>query len=69
MVYDESYGELSYAQRAAYRKHNISPSDHDSLVYCFGARAHAEITEEVKRQVAENGRFSFLEIGGSQSAW
>ncbi len=53
MVYDEWYGELSYAQRAAYKKYNVSPSDHspsdhDSLVRQFGADAHAEITAAVK---------------------
>lgn len=50
MVYDERYGELSYAQRAAYRKHNVSPSDHDMLVDEFGASAHAEITKAVKER-------------------
>ena len=40
MVYDESYGELTFAQRAAYRKYNVSPSDHDDLVDVFGESAH-----------------------------
>jgi hypothetical protein len=48
MVHSEWYGELSYAQRAAYKKYNVSPSDHDSLVRQFGADAHAEITAAVK---------------------
>ena len=47
MVFDEWYGELSYAQRAAYRKYNISPADHDMLVMEFGAENHAEITKAV----------------------
>jgi hypothetical protein len=63
LVYDEWYGTLSYAQRAAYRKHNISPSDHDFLVDRFGPDAHQEITDEVKRQCADGGMFSFMEIG------
>ena len=63
LVYDEWYGTLSYAQRAAYRKHNISPSDHQSLVDKFGADDHAGIVAEVKRQIETNGRFSFLNIG------
>lgn len=47
MVYDEWYGTLSFAQRAAYRKHNISPSDHRDLVDHFGENAHAAITKFV----------------------
>lgn len=62
LVYDEWYGTLSYAQRAAYRKHNISPSDHQLLVDAFGANAHEAITAEVKRQTEDGGRFSFLDI-------
>jgi hypothetical protein len=50
MVYSEWYGELSYAQRAAYKKYNVSPSDHDDLVREFGADAHAEITRVVKER-------------------
>lgn len=45
MVYDEWYGDLSYAQRAAYRKHNVTPYEHDRLVETFGQSAHAEITK------------------------
>jgi hypothetical protein len=48
MVYDESYGELSHAQRAAYRKHNVSPSDHDELVFAYGDDRGA-IVAAVKR--------------------
>lgn len=48
IVFDEWYGELSFAQRAAYRKFNVSPSDHDELVREFGADAHAAITKAVK---------------------
>ena len=62
LVYDEWYGTLSYAQRAAYRKHNISPSDHDSLLVMYEPDDHAGITAEVNRQIKENGRFSFLDI-------
>lgn len=32
MIFHESYGEVSRAQLAAYRKHNVSPMDHDILV-------------------------------------
>lgn len=61
MVYDEWYGEISYAQRAAYRKHNVSPSDHDILVGRYGSDAHAEITAAVKRN-SPNGSFSYWEM-------
>lgn len=50
MVYDEWYGDLSFAQRAAYRKHNISPSDHAQLCYEFGEDAHDAITAAVKER-------------------
>lgn len=48
MVYDEYYGELTYAQRAAYRKYNVSPYDHDELARKFGAKNHDAITKFVK---------------------
>lgn len=50
MVFDEWYGELSFAQRAAYRRYNISPSDHDMLVDEFGEHNHAAITAVVKER-------------------
>lgn len=53
IVYDEWYGELSYAQRAAYRKYNVSPSDHNLLMNEFGAGAHAEITKAVKERSSD----------------
>jgi hypothetical protein len=57
MVYDEWYGELSYAQRAAYRKHNVTPYEHDRLVEHFGQSAHAEITAAVKGGIGAQGMF------------
>jgi len=57
MVYDEWYGELSYAQRAAYRKHNVTPHEHDCLVEHFGESAHAEITMAVKSGIGAQGMF------------
>jgi len=53
MVYDEWYGELSFAQRTAYRKYNVSPSDHHDLVEEFGADAHQEITKAVKERSSD----------------
>lgn len=50
IIYDEWYGRLSYAQRAAYRKYNVSPADHDDLVDEFGRDNHQAITEAVKRR-------------------
>lgn len=50
MVYDEWYGKLTYAQRAAYRKYNVSPADHDMLVAEFGRDNHAGITAAVKER-------------------
>jgi hypothetical protein len=47
-TFHESYGTVSRAQLAAYRKYNVSPSDHDELVRQFGEDAHAEITACVK---------------------
>lgn len=47
-VYYESYGELSVAQRAAYRRYNVSPADHDMLVVRFGEGAHEAIAAFVR---------------------
>lgn len=69
MVYDEWYGELSYAQRAAYKRYNVSPSDHDDLMDMF--RKHPErgtlnehvwATEMVKRYSEEHGMFSVFDM-------
>lgn len=57
MVFDEFYGNLTYAQRAAYRKFNVTPSDHDTLVDIFGASEHAKITAAVKA-ASPTGMFS-----------
>lgn len=47
-TFHESYGTVSRAQLAAYRKYNVSPFDHDELVLKFGETAHAAITAYVK---------------------
>ena len=60
MVFDEWYGELSYAQRAAYRKFNVSPSDHDELVSRMG-NDHALITQVVKDN-SPGGMFSIFQF-------
>lgn len=66
MVYDEWYGELSYAQRAAYRKYNVTPYEHDQLVEHFGASAHAAITAAVKDSIGAQGMFELRLAIGSQ---
>ena len=64
MVFDEWYGEISFAQRAAYRKHNVSPADHRDLVDMFGEDSHAEITEAVKNpKYNQSGMFSTFLLG------
>lgn len=57
IIYDEQYGDLSFAQRAAYRKHNVTPYEHQRLVERFGESAHAEITKAVKDSVAAGDYF------------
>ncbi len=37
LTFHENYGEVTRAQLAAYRKYNVSPSDHDDLVEAFGS--------------------------------
>lgn len=36
MTYHESYGDVSRAQLRAYKRHNVSTSDHDTLVLLLG---------------------------------
>jgi len=47
ITFHESYGDVSVAQLRAYRRHNVSPSDHYELVAVYGDR-HAAITAAVK---------------------
>jgi len=58
IVFDERYGNVSYAQRAAYRKYNVSPSDHDSLENAYGDD-HDAITAAVKRH-SDSGMFDLF---------
>lgn len=60
MVFDERFGEITFAQRAAYRKYNVSQSDHDDLVDMFGTN-HAGITAAVK-EFSRDGMFSSYEM-------
>lgn len=54
LVFHESYGFLKENQLFAYKKYNVSPADHDLLVYKFGETNHNEITEFV---VSKKGNF------------
>lgn len=63
IVFDEFYGDMSYAQRAAYRKHNVSPSDHDALLQYFFPDDHAAITKYVKWNASNNkGMFNLFDM-------
>lgn len=48
IVFDEMYGNLSFAQRTAYRQGNVPPAMHDELTAYFGSDNHAAITAYVK---------------------
>jgi len=50
IVFDEAYGYLTYAQRAAYHKFKIYPADHDALVVEFGEDNREAITKAVKER-------------------
>ena len=50
MVYDERFGEITFAQRAAYRKFNVSQSDHDSLAQQYGKQIEAALWVEIDAQ-------------------
>lgn len=69
MIFDEWYGEISYAQRAAYRKFNVSPSDHDDLVRVFGEDAHADITAAVKKYSSNNNFSTFQMMQEEGTGW
>lgn len=61
LVYDEWYGELTYTQRAAYRKYNVPPAMHDDLIDRFGNDA-AAIVAFIKRMVADHGRIDYGDV-------
>lgn len=54
-IYHESYGMVTRPQLAAYRKHNISPSDHDYLADHYGEDNHDAITRAVKDPANHQG--------------
>lgn len=63
MVFHESFGEMTFAQRAAYRKFNVSQSDHETLADAFGEDDHDSITAYVKAH-SETGmyRVNYLDL-------
>ena len=62
LIYHESYGDVTRKQLAAYRKYNISPSDHDDLVDIFGSANHSEIVDAIIRTVNKHGRYGKDEL-------
>jgi hypothetical protein len=59
-IFHESYGTVSRAQLAAYRKHNVPPAMHDELVDRFGEDNHDTITKFVKDVAAKrDGRIDY----------
>lgn len=54
MTFHEVYGDVSVAQLRAYRKHNVSRSDHDHLTDVYGRDAHDAITAAVKEFSRDN---------------
>ena len=70
IVFDEWYGTMSYAQRAAYRKYNVSPSDHDQILRHFEINDYRGITDYVKSNAEENGgMFSFYSMIRDYERW
>jgi hypothetical protein len=48
MTFHERFGEISVAQLRAYKKYNVSQSDHDALVRVYGENRHQAITQAVR---------------------
>ena len=48
LIYTDDYGTVSFAQRTAYRKFNVTPSEHEDLVDEFGRANFVAITAAVK---------------------
>lgn len=58
LVFDEMYGELTFALRAAIRRYNVSPSDYDSLCDELGA----ENFDEKKRVIIEHSKDGMFSV-------
>lgn len=55
IIFDEWYGEVSVAQQQAYKKYNVSPSDHNDILMYFRKNRHDDIVRYVRRNAEENG--------------
>lgn len=55
MTFHERYGDVSIAQLRAYKRFNVSQSDHDQIVSVFGEADHAGIAAYVANNANENG--------------
>lgn len=62
VIFHEMFGNVTRAQLAAYRKHNVSPADHDDLEDIYGQGNHAAITKAVKDPANQSD-------GGYYSSW
>lgn len=60
ITFHESFGEVTRAQLAAYRKHNVSPVDHDQLVDVYGNDRAAIVAavKDPKHQLGDGKCFS-----------
>lgn len=56
MTFHEFYGEVSTAQLRAYKKYNVSQSDHDTLVYLLGEDNHEAIVKAVTNPDLHSGK-------------
>lgn len=56
MTFHESYGAVSMAQLRAYKKHNVSPADHDTLVYLLGEDNREAIVKAVTNPDLHSGK-------------
>lgn len=66
-TFHERFGEVTRAQLAAYRKFNVSQSDHWDLVEAFGAGDHKGITEFVIKHSQESGMYSVFYAAGQKA--
>jgi len=58
LIFHENYGDVTRAQLAAYRKFNVSPSDHDDLCDALGGGNHDAIVKAVKHFAEKSGYYN-----------
>jgi hypothetical protein len=59
MVYDEYYGDLTFALRTAIRKYNVSPSDYSDLEAEFGEGNFTDIQAAIKERSKIDGTYRY----------